>query len=389
MKTKTGLVHLGRQKIDAVGLGVNVPVHRASTIVSTDMGSYLDRFKNDRVYTDVTYGAKGTLNAFALAEAVAALENGVGTVVTSSGLSACTVALGALLSHKSHLLIADTVYGPTRDYCDQVLRRYGVEVEYYCPDIGGDIASLTKPETALIFLEAPGSLTFEMQDIGAITKFAKGAGVITMIDNTWASPLYCQPLELGVDVSIQAGTKYVAGHSDLVIGLITSNTEQLHRKIADHAMILGDVAGPDDCYLALRGLRTMAVRLEQQYASTKTIVEWLHKQKEVKRLLYPPHATDVGHRLWQQYFSGGSSLFGLIFHCDDTDKIARFVDALQYFQIGSSWGGFESLVAVNLPPLDRLFTRWESETCLLRVHVGLEDTDDLIDDLQQALVQLD
>lgn len=388
MKTRTGLIHYGRQRIGKPGLGVNIPVHRASTIVSPDFASYLARFDNDQVYNGVTYGAIGTGNAFALAEAVSVLEEGHATVVTSSGLSACTVALGALVKQGDHVLVTDTVYGPTRLFCDQVLSRYGVEVEYFEPTIDQSIDKLIRPETVLIFLEAPGSLTFEMQNIKAITDAAHAASVLTLMDNTWATPLYYKPLANNIDVSIQAGTKYIAGHSDLVIGLITVANQGLHQRIADHARFLGDVAGPDDCYLALRGLRSMAVRLQQQYASTLEVVEWLHQRDEVKAVLYPPHPSDPGHELWRESFDGGASLFGLVLHCDNIDRIGAFVDHLEYFQIGSSWGGFESLVAANLPPLSRRFTVWDSVPCLLRFHIGLEDPQDLIDDLAAGLRHL-
>jgi len=384
MKTKTELIHRGRQNIDKKGLGVNVPVHRASTIVSSDFKSYLTRF--DELYDEVIYSAFGTRNAFALAEAVATLEGGYKTVVTSSGLSACTIALGALLKHGDHLLVTDSVYGPTRSYCDRVLKRFGVEVEYFDPlAADADIVGLIKPETAVIFLEAPGSLTFEMQNLEVITDAARAADVLTVIDNTWATPLYFKPLENNIDVSVQAGTKYLAGHSDLVIGLITTAGKEHHQVVADHARNLGDVAGPDDCYLALRGLRTMDLRLQQQYSAAFEIADWLHQREEVKRVLYPPHPSDRGHQLWRKQFSGGSSLFGLLLHCEDFDAIGRFVDHLKYFQIGSSWGGFESLVAANVPPLERVFDRWESEVCVLRFHIGLEDPADLIDDLANAL----
>lgn len=388
MKIKTALIHRGRQPTTRDGFGINVPVHRASTIVSPDFSSYLNRFQDERVYDQVVYGAVGTRNAHALAEAISALEGGAGTVVTASGLSACTVALGALLKAGDHLLITDSVYGPTRAYCDHVLGKYGVEVEYYEPTIDKAIGSLIKANTALIFLEAPGSLTFEMQNINAITAAASTAGVMTAIDNTWATPLYFKPLEQNIDVSIQAGTKYVAGHSDLVIGLVSAADKAVYKTIADHARLLGDVAGPDDCYLALRGLRTMPLRLTQQFNTAMEVVSWLYQREEVKSVFYPPHVSDAGHALWRKYFSGGSSLFGLLLHNRNIDSIGKFVDQLEYFQIGSSWGGFESLVAANIPPLDRSGERWASEVCLLRFHIGLEDPADLIDDLAQALVHV-
>lgn len=388
MKTKTALIHCGRQAITEKGLGINIPVHRASTIVSPDFASYLGRFDEGRVYDHVVYGAVGTRNARALAESITELEGGVGTVVTASGLSACTVTLGALLKPGDHLLITDSVYGPTRDYCDRVLGKYGIEVEYYEPTIDESIASLIKANTALIFLEAPGSLTFEMQNIAAICKAAQSAGVLTAIDNTWATPIYYKPLEEGIDVSIQAGTKYVAGHSDLVIGLVCTADKNLYKTLADHARLLGDVAGPDDCYLALRGLRTMPLRLEQQFSSAQQVVDWLVQRDEVRSVLYPPHPSDPGHALWKKHFTGGSSLFGLILHNTNLESIGRFVDQLVYFQIGSSWGGFESLVVANIPPLNRALGKCESEACLLRFHIGLEDPIDLIDDLEQALAHV-
>ena len=385
MKIKTALIHRGRQSITQKGLGINVPVHRASTIVSPDFTSYLARFDDERIYDQVVYGATGTRNVHALAEVVTELEGGVGTVVTVSGLSACTVTLGALLQQGDHLLITDSVYGPTRDYCDRVLGKYGVEVEYYNPTIDGSISSLIRSNTALIYLEAPGSLTFEMQNIEAITSAAQNAGVLTAIDNTWATPLYFKPLEAGIDISIQAGTKYIAGHSDLVIGLVSAADKNLYKTIADHARLLGDTAGPDDCYLALRGLRTMPLRLQQQFKSTQEIVSWLYQLEEVKAVLYPPHPSDPGHAVWKKHFSGGSGLFGLLLQNSDLKSIGRFVDQLKYFQIGSSWGGFESLVAAQIPPLNRAGDKWQSEVCLLRFHIGLEDPADLIDDLTQAL----
>lgn len=385
MKTETGLIRMGRQEITGKGLGVNVPVHRASTIVSPDFSSYLSRSEDGQLYDEVIYGAVGTRNAFALADAVATLEGGYRTVITTSGLSACAVALTALLKAGDHVLITDTVYGPTRAYCDLVLRRFAVEIEYFVPDIGGEIKDLIKPNTSVIFLEAPGSLTFEMHDIHAITEVAIAANVVTVMDNTWATPLYFKPLENRIDVSVQAGTKYIAGHSDLVIGLITVANDQHYKAIADHTRMAGDVAGPDDCYLALRGLRSMAVRVEQQYASAVEVVEWLYQRDEVKTVLYPPHHSDPGHELWKKSFSGGASLFGLILHSDNIEAIGRFVDRLQYFQIGSSWGGFESLVAANIPPLDRAINKWESTPCLLRFHIGLEHPQDLIEDLASAL----
>ena len=383
MKSDTQLIHLGRGPKRAEGT-VNLPVYRASTIVSPDIDSYLERFDDDKVYTNITYGAGGTHNARALAEVVAAWEGGAGTVVTGSGLSAITVTLGALLGSGDHLLITDSAYGPTRSFCQTVLKRYGVETTFYDPGVGAGIESLIRDNTALIFMEAPGSLTFEMQDVPAITRVAAERGVLTAIDNTWATPLYFNPLGAGVDVSIQAGTKYVAGHSDVIIGLVTAATQQNYRRLRDHARTLGDVAGPDDCYLALRGLRTLSVRLPKQFDSALKVARWLAAQPFVDNVLFPPLDADPGHELWKRDFGGGASLFGLSLVSTDEEQVKHAVNRLKLFQIGSSWGGYDSLVAMNRMPVERSVHPWTHKPFMLRLHIGLEDADDLIDDLSGA-----
>jgi len=387
MKNDTKLVHLGRGPSSFEGT-VNLPVYRASTILSTDMDSYIHRFDDEKTFTDITYGARGTQNARALGEAVAALEGGYGTVVTASGLSAISVALGALVSAGDHILISDSVYGPTRTFCNQVLSRYGITTEYYAPDIGGAIAELIRKNTRLVFMEAPGSLTFEMQDIPGITRAAKEKGVLTLMDNTWATPIFFRPLEHGVDVSIQAGTKYIAGHSDLVIGMITSSREVTHRMMVSHAHNLGDAASPDDSFMALRGLRTLSVRLYRQQESAFKVASWLVEQPQVYRVLYPALAGDPGHALWKRDFTGASSLFGLAIHSEDETAVKAMVDSLQYFQIGSSWGGYESLIAFNHMPVTRDRAPWTEKPFMLRVHIGLEDVEDLIADLTQGLARI-
>ncbi len=387
MKDETKLVHLGRGQKSFEGT-VNMPVYRASTILSPDVDSYIHRFDGEKAFTDITYGARGTHNARALAEAVAALEGGDGTLVTASGLSAITVTLGALLESGDHILVTDSVYGPTRTFCNNVLKRYGITPQFYDPGIGAGIADLIQPNTRAVFLEAPGSLTFEMQDIPAITAITRERGVLSLMDNTWASPLFFRPFDHGVDISIQAGTKYIAGHSDLVIGMVSSTSESIHRSIVSHAHDLGDAPGPDDCYMALRGLRTLAVRLERQQASTLKVVNWLTAQPQVHRVLYPALADDPGHGLWQRDFRGASSLFGLALHSVDEDAVKRCINSLAYFQIGSSWGGYESLIAFNHMPVTREVVPWTEKPLLLRLHIGLEDPDDLIEDLSQALSRL-
>jgi len=387
MKEDTKLVHLGRGPSSFEGT-VNLPVYRASTILSADMDSYIHRFDDEKNFTDITYGARGTQNSRALGEAIADLEGGHGTIVTTSGLSAISVTLGALVSAGDHILISDSVYGPTRTFCNQVLSRYGVTTEYYSPDIGDAIAELIQKNTRLVLMEAPGSLTFEMQDIPGITRAAKEKGVLTVMDNTWATPVFFRPLEHGVDISIQAGTKYIAGHSDLVIGMVTSAREATHKMMVSHAQNLGDAASPDDCYLALRGLRTLSVRLYRQQESTLKVAAWLADQPQVYRVLYPALPGDPGHALWKRDFKGASSLFGLAMHSEDETAVKAMADRLRYFQIGSSWGGYESLITFNHMPVARERVPWTEKPFMLRVHIGLEDPEDLIADLTQGLARI-
>ena len=388
MKDSTRLVHLARGE-PRPETPVNLPVYRASTILSPDVQSYLDRRTGDNRYARVTYGATGTHNARALGQAVAALEGGHGCVVTASGLSAVAHALTAFVAAGDHVLVSDSVYTPARRVCDEVLARFGVETTYFDPCIEPEaLDALFRDDTRLLYLEAPGSLTFEMQDVPALAAVARARGAITAMDNTWATPLGFKPLAHGVDVSIQAGTKYLAGHSDLVIGMITAAGEEHYRRVADHVMSFGDVASPDDCYLTLRGMRTLAVRLREQQASALQVAGWLAEQPAVRRVLYPPLAGDPGHALYRRDFAAGASLFGLALETTDLEAVKRMVDGLELFHIGSSWGGYESLVAVNVMPLPRVVRPWTETPFLLRLHVGLEDPGDLIEDLAAGLARL-
>ena len=388
MKQDTKLIALGRAPVRAQG-PVNLPVHRASTILSEHLDGYVHRFEGDNRYNNVTYGATGTQNSRALAEAVAAIEGGHRTVVTGSGLSAVTMAISAMVDAGDHVLVPDSVYGPTRRFCAEILSRYGVESSFYDPAIGAGIVGSMRENTRLVYTEAPGSLTFEMQDVPAITKAAHERGALVAMDNTWATPIFFRPIEHGVDISIQAGTKYLAGHSDLVIGMITTATDEVFKTIADQTYAFGDVASPDDCFLALRGMRSLSVRLERQSASAMKVARWLESRSEVKRVLYPALESDPGHALWKRDFAGASSLFGLAMHTTDEAAIARMVDGLALFRIGSSWGGYESLVAYNRMPIARAVIPWTETPFLLRMHIGLEDPDDLIADLEAGLARLD
>ena len=388
MKQDTKLIALGRAPVRAQG-PVNLPVHRASTILSENLDGYVHRFDGDNRFNNVIYGSTGTQNSRALAEAVAAVESGHRTVVTGSGLSAVTMAVSAVVRAGDHVLVPDSVYGPTRWFCAEILCRYGVETSFYDPAIGAGIAEAMRESTRLVYTEAPGSLTFEMQDVPAIAKAAHERGALVAMDNTWATPLYFRPLEHGVDISIQAGTKYFAGHSDLVIGMITTATDELFKTIADQTFAFGDSASPDDCFLALRGMRSLSVRLERQSASAMKVARWLEARSEVKQVLYPALESDPGHALWKRDFGGASSLFGLAMHTTDEAAAARMVNGFDLFRIGSSWGGYESLVAYNRMPIPRTIVPWTETPFLLRMHIGLEDPDDLIADLEAGLGRLD
>lgn len=387
MKDDSVLVHAGRDPLQNFGI-VNPPVYRASTVLFPSVDAFRHRARGERRYRGVRYGALGTPTTFALADAVAQLEGGQGTVVVSSGLAAVTLALTALLSKGDHLLMADCVYGPTREFCDTILNRFGVQTTYYDPLMGADIATLLQPNTRVVFTESPGSMTFEVQDIPAIAAVAHAHDIMVIMDNTWATPLFFKPFDHGVDLSIQAGTKYIAGHSDLVIGLITARSERLFRQVKEIVNGFGDIAGPEECYLTLRGMRSMGARLRQQQAAVMEIVRWLQRRGEVKRVLYPPLAGDPGHRIWRRDFSGASSLFGLVLDTPSQTAVDQMVDGYRFFKIGASWGGFESLVIPANPRRIRTAVPWTETGMVLRYHVGLEDVGDLIADLDDGFQRL-
>ena len=387
MKDETRLVHAGRDPQRDGGI-VNPPVSRASTVLYPTLEAFARRGEGNAKYRGVRYGAYGTANTLALADAVAELEGGTGAVATSTGLSAVTLSLTALVGQGDHVLMTDATYGPTRAFCDEVLTRFGVETTYYDPLIGAGIARLMRPNTRLVFTESPGSLTFEVQDIPAIAEAAHQHGALALLDNTWAAGLFFKPFDHGIDVSIQAATKYIAGHADAVIGIITARTEELFRRIKDTTMAFGDIAAPDTSYLALRGLRSMAARLRQQEAAGLQVAEWLQGRPEVKRVLYPALPGDPGHAIWKRDFTGACSLFGVVLDTDDEAAVARMVDAYRYFRIGASWGGFESLVIPAYPAQLRTAAPWTESGFVLRYHVGLEAPEDLISDLEEGFQRL-
>jgi cystathionine beta-lyase len=383
MDRDTRLVHAGRDPEQQSG-AVNPPVYRASTIIYPTMAAYERR--HERRYGAFGYGLDGTPTTLALASALAELSGGARTLVTSSGLAAVTQTLAAFLRQGDHLLVADTVYGPTRAFCARVLARFGVEVTFYDPLIGSGIDGLIRPTTRVVYLESPGSQTFEVQDVPAIAASARRRGALAILDNTWATPLHFRAFEHGVDVEIQALTKFVAGHSDLLLGAVTARSEELYRVLRDGASAFGDCAAPDLCYEALRGLRTLGVRLRHHEASALRTAEWLARRPEVSRVLHPALPEDPGHAIWKRDFRGASGLFGVLLGTASEAAVAAMLDGLRLFRIGASFGGFESLVVPVRP--ERTARPWREPGFLLRLHVGLEAVEDLIADLEAGLARL-
>jgi cysteine-S-conjugate beta-lyase len=380
----TALVHASSPSARAAGL-LNPPVHRASTIVYDRVEDYVDRHRH--LYDGVIYGLYGTETTHALADAIADLEHGFKTVLTSSGTAAISLSLSAFLTAGNHLLVIDTVYRSTRRFCDDVLARYGIEVSYFPPDVGGNIAELIRPNTRMVFLETPGSMTFELADIRAITDATRARDIVTALDNTWATPLLFRPIEHGVDISIASATKYLSGHSDVMLGAMTAATEGVFKTLKDTAARWGSSASPDDCYLVHRGLRTLDVRLERHQRTALTLVEWFAAQPEVRRVLYPALASDPGHALWKRDFAGASGLFGVLLDPMSAEEQSTFFNDLHVFKLGSSWGGFESLMVPAWPAPARNCTALQ-DGALIRVHAGLEDKADLLRDLEDAFGRL-
>lgn len=385
MKEDTLLVHAGREPEKNHGI-VNPPIYRASTILYPTLEAYKNRF--ELRYTGFPYGIHGTPTTFALTEAIAELEGGVRSMAFASGQAAITLPLAALLQKGDHILVTDSAYGPTRNFADNVLTRFGVETTYYDPALGEAVGGLMRETTRVVFVESPGSLTFEMQDVPAIARAAHAKGALVMMDNTWGTPLFYKPFTHGVDISVQAGTKYIGGHSDLLLGLLTVNDEALFRQIKDGVAAFGDTVSPDVCSLALRGLRTMSVRLREHERSGLAVARWLAGRPEVKRVLHPALPEHPGHDLWKRDFLGANGLFGVVLHTASEAAVAAMIDGMRWFKIGSSWGGFESLITPALLNLRRSAVPWREPGYLLRLHVGLEAVDDLIADLEAGLERL-
>jgi cystathionine beta-lyase len=377
-RPETTLVTAGRDTKAQKGF-VNPPVVRGSTVLyptADDLHAHRGEFQ---------YGRRGTPTTKALQQALMALEGpqcaGVG--IAPSGLAAITTTLLAVLKSGDHLLVCDNAYRPTRNFCNGMLARYGVETTYFDPLIGAGIGELFKPNTRAVLAEAPGSQTFEMPDIPAIASVVHARGALVIDDNTWATPLYHRSLEQGVDISIQAATKYIGGHSDIMFGTISANAKAWPL-IAEAIQLLGVCAGPDDVFLALRGLRTLAVRLAQHHRSGLEMARWLATRPEVIRVLHPALENDPGHAIWKRDFSGASGLFSIVLKPAPQKAVDTLLDTVKLFGMGYSWGGFESLVI----PFDcegyRTATKWAPGGPTLRLHIGLEDVGDLKADLKRG-----
>lgn len=376
----TQIVHHGRHPEAQHGF-VNTPVYRGSTVLFPTLAKIKSR---DQAYT---YGRRATPTTHALEDAITDLAGGASTILTSSGLCAVSTALLAFVQSGDHILMTDSVYQPTRTFCDKMLTRLGVETTYYDPLLGERVSDLIKPNTRLIFVESPGSQTFEMQDIPAIAKVARAKNIWLLADNTWASPLFSKPLALGADVTIEAATKYIVGHADALLGAVTANARAA--QYLDNAKeALGTCPGSEETYLALRGMRTLHVRLAHHMRAALEMARWLEGRSEVARVLHPGLESHPGHGIWQRDFTGASGLFTIVLNPASENALAAFLDGLKLFGMGYSWGGYESLIIPFDPQAYRTATRWTSDGPALRLHIGLEDINDLKADLEAAFIRL-
>ena len=380
MKDDTKLVTEGRDPNKQLG-AVNTPVYHASTILFPTVQALKDAWEGKGDW--LLYGRRGTPTTFGLQQALAELEGGFECLLAPSGLAALTTALLAYLEIGDHLLMVDSVYLPTRHFCDGMLKRLGIETTYYDPLAGAGVSDLMRPNTKVVFVESPGSVTFEVQDVPAIAAAAHAGGALCIMDNTWATPLYFKSFEHGVDVSIHAGTKYIVGHSDAMLGTITT-TEAAWPRLKEAHDLLGQCAGPDDVYLGQRGLRTMGARLRQQQETALVLARWLLDRPEVERVLHPALPGDPGHALWKRDFTGASGLFGAVLQPYSQDAVTALVDDLELYGLGYSWGGYESLIMFYEPEKMRTATEWDAPGPTIRIHAGLEDPEDLIADLERG-----
>lgn len=383
LKKDTRIVHAGRRKDWTFGI-VNPPVFHASTVVFDTVAEM--RAAGQRSDEVMSYGRRGTPTTFALCDAITELSGGAGTALYPSGLAAVAGAILSVVNAGDHVLVTDSVYEPSRAFCDRLLARFGIEVTYYDPLIGAGIARLMRPNTRLVVVESPGSLTMEVQDIPAIAEAAHAAEALVLLDNTWATPLLFDAFAHGVDISVLSLTKYVVGHADALIGSATANAAALER-LRLGTGLMGHCAGPDDVYLALRGLRTLSVRLRQHERSALEIADWLNGRDEVDHVRHPALPSCPGHEIWKRDFSGSCGLFSVVLKQGHDKAITALLEGMEHFKMGYSWGGYESLI-LGYAGLGRSRTAvpWTGGP-FLRLHVGLEDVEDLKADLDRAFAR--
>ncbi|QRM31718.1 cystathionine beta-lyase [Microvirga sp. VF16] len=377
---RTRLVHAGRDPFEQHGF-VNTPIYRGSTVLYPTTDDLLHRRGR------YSYGTKGTPTTNSLETAWTELTGAAGTVLAPSGLAAVTVALMSCLKAGDHLLVTDSVYLPTRQFCNGVLKNFGVETTYYDPQIGAGIEALICPNTTAVLTEAPGSQSLEMQDIPAIAEVTHRHGAVVLMDNTWATPLLFPPHERGVDIAIEAGTKYLSGGSDLLLGMVSAS-ERCFKRLRETYDAFAMCPGPEDVFLGLRGLRTMAVRLKEHESQALRLARWFETRPEVARVLHPALETYPGHEIWKRDFKGSSGLFSIILKPCSDRALAAMLDGLSLFGMGYSWGGFESLVIPFNCATYRTATKWEPGGHALRFHIGFEDLDDLKRDLDAGFARL-
>lgn len=397
MKKDTIAVQAGRNPRKNLG-SVSTPIHRTSTVLFPTLEAYEEAQNGKDFYevldgvksADLSYGVGGTPTTFELQKAVAAIEGTGYSLVLPSGLAAITLTLMSFLKEGDHLLMVDTVYGPTRRFCNKELKKFGIETTYYDPMIGSDIIHLIKENTKIVFTESPGSLTFEVQDIPAISEAAKSVSeeIIIVIDNSWASPIYFNSFEHGADVSILAGTKYIGGHSDIFLGTVTAR-EKHFTKLVKTYKNFGFHTSPEDCYLGARGIRTMPTRIKVHEKAALDVAKWLKKRKEVTKILHPAFPSCPGYKTWKRDFTGSTGLFSIVLDKKYSfEAMCAMFSDFKVFGIGASWGGFESLAIYFEPESIRTATSWTEKNSCVRLYIGLENIDDIKEDLDRAFKRL-
>lgn len=382
---QTKLVTAGRDKKWTNGV-VNPPIQRASTVVF-DSVAHKNQAMKERANKTLFYGRRGTTTHFAFQEAMTQVEGGVGCALYPSGAAAITNAILSFVETGDHILMVDTCYEPTRDFCNTMMKKLGIETTYYEPMIGEGIRDLIKPNTKILFLESPGSITMEVQDVPTLTKIAKEFNLVTILDNTWGAGVNFSPFEFGVDISVQAATKYIIGHSDVMLGTAVSN-QRCWDQLREQSYLMGQCISPDDAYLGLRGLRTLDVRLRQHEANSLKVAQWLAQHPLVDHVRHPALPTCPGHEFFKRDFTGGNGLFSFVLKTSNPKATTVLLDGMHHFSMGYSWGGFESLILANEPSSFkslRTIANPHFSGTLIRLHIGLENVDDLIADLEQGL----